>query len=183
MPRRSNLRATVRQRFIFTKVQNRVCGAVFHGPDQATQRRQVHPSPWIFHPTHHPRTRTKHPTGTVMSNALAEVSEARNVVNMLVKRERDRINGDVAIARRNVARAVGVAPGTIENLQRGRLTRVAGWLRDALRARVIRELEAELVRLNHELAVLKQTGVDPRSDEATAVRADLSAVLEVLGRR
>jgi hypothetical protein len=47
---------------------------------------------------------------------------------------------------------------------------------------VIRELEAEISRLQHELAVHKQTGVDPRSDEAAAVRADLSAVLEVLGR-
>lgn len=117
-----------------------------------------------------------------MSNALAEVTEARNVANMLVNRESLRTR-DNAIARRNVARALGVAPGTIENLQRGRLKRVAGWLRDALRARVIRELEAELVRLNHELAVLKQTGVDPRSDADTAVRADISAVLEVLGRR
>lgn len=116
-----------------------------------------------------------------MSNALAEATEARQVANMLVNRENLRTK-DRVIARRNVARAIGVPPGTIENLQRGRLKRIAGWLRDALRARVIRELEAELVRLQHEIAVLKQTGVDPRSDEATAVRADMSAVLEALGR-
>lgn len=116
-----------------------------------------------------------------MSNALAEASEARNLANALVDRESRRTN-DRARARRNVARALGVAPGTIENLQRNRLKRISGWLRDALRARVIRELEAEIVRLQHELAVHKQTGVDPRSDEATAVRADLSAVLTVLGR-
>ena len=82
-----------------------------------------------------------------------------------------------------VARNVGAAPGTIENLTRGRLKSVAGWLRDALRARVIRELEAEIVRLQHELAVLHQTGVDPRSNEAAAVRADIAAILEALGRR
>jgi hypothetical protein len=117
-----------------------------------------------------------------MSNALAEVSEAQNLVKILVGQEARR-TGDRIRARQNVARALGTAPGTIENIQRSRLTKISGWLRDALRARVIRELESEIARLQHELAVHKQIGVDPRSDEATAVRADLSAVLEVLGRR
>lgn len=116
-----------------------------------------------------------------MSNALAETTEARNLANILVKRERLR-GLTPERARQNVARSLGTAPGTIENLQRSRLKRISGWLRDALRARVIRELEAEVTRLQHEIAVLSQTGVDPRSNEATAVRADLSAVLEVLGR-
>lgn len=116
-----------------------------------------------------------------MSNALAEATESRNLVNLLVDREARRSKCRI-VARKNVARAVGVSPGTIENLQRGRLKTIAGWLRDALRARVIRELEAEVVRLQHEISVLHQTGSDPRSNEATAVRADLSAVLEALGR-
>jgi hypothetical protein len=116
-----------------------------------------------------------------MSNALAEASEAQNLVKILVDQEARRV-GDRIVARQRVARSVGVSPGTIENLQRNRLKRISGWLRDALRARVIRELEAEIARLQHELAVHKQTGVDPRGDEATAVRADLSAILTVLGR-
>jgi len=117
-----------------------------------------------------------------MSNAMAEATEARSLANILVAQEFRRTK-DRGRARTNVARALGTSPGTIENLQRSRLKRISGWLRDALRARVIRELESEIARLQHELAVHKQTGVDPRSDEATAVRADLSAVLEVLGRR
>jgi hypothetical protein len=117
-----------------------------------------------------------------MSNALAECSEAQSLANVLVSQEARR-TGDRILARKKVARALGTTPGTIENLQRSRLKRISGWLRDALRARVIHELQAEVVRLQHEIAVLSQTGVDPRSDEATAARADLSAVLEVLGRR
>ena len=116
-----------------------------------------------------------------MSNAMAEASEARSLANVLVAQEARR-TGNRIRARENVARALGTAPGTIENLQRNRLTKISGWLRDALRARVIRELESEIARLQHELAVHKQIGVDPRSDEATAVRADLSAILAVLGR-
>jgi hypothetical protein len=116
-----------------------------------------------------------------MSNAMAETTEAKNLANVLVNQEARR-TGDRVRARNNVARALGTSPGTIENLQRNRLKRVAGWLRDALRARVIRELEAEIVRLQHEVAILHQIGSDPRGDEMAAVRADLSAVLEVLGR-
>jgi hypothetical protein len=117
-----------------------------------------------------------------MSNAIAEMSEARNLANILVAQELRRTK-DRARARESVARSIGTLPGTIENLQRGRIKRISGWLRDALRARVIRALESEIARLKHELELHKQTGVDPRSDEATAVRADLSSILEVLGRR
>lgn len=116
-----------------------------------------------------------------MSNALAEATEAQSLANILVKREFRRVR-DMPRARLNIARSLGIAPGTIENLQRNRLKRISGWLRDALRARVIRELEVEVTRLQHEIAVLRQTGVDPRSNEMAAVRADLSAVLNVLGR-
>lgn len=116
-----------------------------------------------------------------MSNALAEASEARNLAQILVEQEARRC-GDRRKARTRVARRLGTSPGTIENLQRSRLKRISGWLRDALRSLVIRELEAEVVKLQHEIAVLRQTGVDPRSDEMAAARADLSAVLEVLGR-
>lgn len=116
-----------------------------------------------------------------MSNSRAEASEARNLTMILVNQQAKR-SGDRIAARKQVARDIGVSPGTIENLQRNRLKTIAGWLRDALRARVIRELEAEIVRLQHEIAVLRQSGVDPRSDEMAAARADLSAVLEALGR-
>ena len=117
-----------------------------------------------------------------MSNAMAEASEARSLANVLVAHEFRRTR-DRARAREIVARSLGTSPGTIENLQRGRLKKIAGWLRDALRARVTRALESEIARLQHELSIHQSVGVDPSSHQATAVRADLSAILEVLGRR
>ena len=116
-----------------------------------------------------------------MSNALAEVCEAQSLTRILVQQEARR-RGTKDGVNVHVGRAVGAAPGTIENIMRGRLKRVEGWLRDALRARVVRELESEIVRLQHEIAVLKQAGVDPRSNQMSAARADLSAVLVALGR-
>jgi hypothetical protein len=116
-----------------------------------------------------------------MSNALAEVSEAQNLTRILVLQEANR-RGTYDDVNVYVGRAVGAAPGTIDNIRRGRLKRIEGWLRDALRARVVRELESEVTRLQHEIAVLKQSGVDPRSNQMSAARADLSAVLSALSR-
>ena len=116
-----------------------------------------------------------------MSNAMAEASEARSLANVLVAHEFRRTR-DRARAREIVARSLGTSPGTIENLQRGRLKKIAGWLRDALRARVLRELEAEHSRIEHEIGLLRRIGADPRGDEMAAARADLSAILAVLGR-
>ncbi len=117
-----------------------------------------------------------------MSNAMAEASEAMNLANILVQQEVRRSGVKPKRARENVARSLGTAPGTIENLQRNRLKSIAGWLRDALRARVLRELEAEHSRIEHEIGLLQRIGADPRGDEMAAARADLSAILAVLGR-
>ncbi len=116
-----------------------------------------------------------------MSNALAETSEASDLVKMLINFESARCGK--ARALKNLARAVGALPGTIENLQRGRSKNVAGWLRDALRLRLIRELEAELVKQYHEQAILNATGADPRSSAASANRADIASLLSALWRK
>lgn len=117
-----------------------------------------------------------------MNDALSEAREAGRLARLLVDQEHRRGN-DRICARRNVARAVGASPGTIENLQRDRLKQIAGWLRDALRARVIRELEAEIKRLEHELAIHKQTAMDSHHREAAAINADLSTIRRVLARK
>lgn len=117
-----------------------------------------------------------------MSNALAETSEASDLVKMLINFESARSNNK-SRALKNVARAVGALPGTIENLQRGRSKNVAGWLRDALRQRLIRELEAELVKQYHEQAILNATSTSLGSSAASANRADIAALLMALGRR
>jgi hypothetical protein len=114
-----------------------------------------------------------------MSNALAEAAEAKSLTDVLINQEYLRV-GDRQSARQRVARSLGVSPGTLENIQRSRLKKISGWLRDAIRARVIRELESEVVRLQHEISVLRRTGSDPRGDEMAAARADLSSVLAAL---
>ncbi len=111
---------------------------------------------------------------TRLMTAAFDLSEASRFALSLEKRERERI-GDTREARRAVASRVGVAPGTIENLRRGRLKSIEGWVRDRLRAAFIRELEAEIARLEHELALLRQCGGHPAADQVGEIEAHLEA--------
>ena len=118
-----------------------------------------------------------------LMNALALVREAKTYATRLEEGEAKR-NGLTRLqARPTVARKLGVAPGTLENLSRGRLKdplRINGLLA-RLRGAVVRELGAEIQRLEHERHVLIQTGVDPRSLEMAAVDAGLATAKEALG--
>lgn len=83
-------------------------------------------------------------------------------------------------ARETVARRLGIAPGTLERLRKRRLKNPGAYLYWKLKAAIINELQAEAIRLAHEAHILAATGVDPRSDEAAAVVASLSAVHRAL---
>jgi len=121
--------------------------------------------------------------GGAMSNAaVIEAIEAGRIARALVDRERSRGN-DRAHARANVARAIGAAPGTIENLTRDRLKSIAGWLRDALRALIIKETEAEIKRLQHELTYYRALGADTHRDEMAEISASVEALLCALNRK
>jgi hypothetical protein len=129
-----------------------------------------------------PFDRTNHHEDKSMSAAAAELAETEGLARVLVDRE-SRARGSRIVAREHVARSVGASPGTIENLDRGRLKRSpGGWLRDALKARVIRGLEGELLRLRHEQQIHLQSGGDPRGCEAQEMAADIAKVLASLGR-
>lgn len=60
------------------------------------------------------------------------------------------------LARRRLARAIGVLPGTIENMMRGRLKTMPGKIRDRIHEHQIQWLRAERARLAHELSLAAQ---------------------------
>jgi hypothetical protein len=75
--------------------------------------------------------------------------------------------GNAPQVRRALARRIGIAPGTIENIQRGRLKfveRVEG----RIRAAFVNLLEAEIARATDELETLR--GLAAR-DDCAALRA------------
>jgi hypothetical protein len=89
-------------------------------------------------------------TSRTMST-LAYSADTREIARVLETREAVR-SGRLAFARQILARRVGCAPGTLESLRKGRLKRIEGWLHRKLEALLVRELEAEINRLTHELA-------------------------------
>jgi transcriptional regulator with XRE-family HTH domain len=123
----------------------------------------------------HPSTRD------IMSTAEASVDRAREWSTLLENREAFRTGRSLKEARKEVARREGVSPGTLENLRRGRLKTIATHWYERLRGALIRELMMEVRRLEHEITILNQTGVDPRSDEVASVVADLARVRQALG--
>lgn len=119
----------------------------------------------------------KHP----MSLAAINADTAASWAERLERRERERSGLPLHQARPVVARKLGIAPGTLENLRRGRIKDPRQSLFDRLRTGVIRELEAEMRRLETEIHVLRQIGSDPRDDEITAAETDLASIRAALG--
>ena len=57
-----------------------------------------------------------------------------------------------------MARRLGTAPGTLENLSRSRLKGVREWLYSKLLSAVVAEVEREIAALNHEHQTLLALG-------------------------
>ena len=121
------------------------------------------------------------PPERISMSAVAYVEQARGWAKTLEDRARHDGAPSLTDARIAVSRRTGVSPGTLENLRKNRLKAIAAHVYDSLRGGVIRALEAELRHLEHELTILRQTGVDPRSNATAAVTSDIQKVRSALG--
>jgi transcriptional regulator with XRE-family HTH domain len=93
------------------------------------------------------------------SMSVTEVDErTAHWTDMLEMIERRRSGMTKVAAREAIARRIGVAPGTLENLERGRSKGIRAWIAERVRVAVIRELEREISRLQHDLEIARQSG-------------------------
>lgn len=113
---------------------------------------------------------------TMTSEAIA-----RDWVIRIERRESDRSGLPLSDARKVAARKAGIAPGTLENLRKGRVKRVAVSVFERLRTAVIRDLQNEIVRCTHELEMARQCGLDPRSSDVAALEAAICAAERLIG--
>lgn len=118
--------------------------------------------------------------GTIVS-AVAYVENARDWARRLEDDEAASAGVPVEDARSVVARRLGIAPGTLTSLRKNRLKSISAHVYDRLNKAAARALERQLVQLTHELHLIRQQGLDARSDEAAAVVADIHAVRAALG--
>lgn len=113
-------------------------------------------------------------------NAATYVGQARIWAEMLEDREARRV-GTVEDARPIVSRRTGVPTGTLRSLRKGRLKSIGAHLFAGLQKGVIDALEGELRHVQHELQILRQTGVDPRSGSYQAALSDEARLRSALG--
>jgi hypothetical protein len=116
--------------------------------------------------------------GENMSSA-AVMEQARTLARSLERRERLRV-GTAARARSSIAGKLGIGSGTLENIVKGRVKRLDSWIRDKLQALLIRELEAEITRLTHELETARRSGARLDSEQMGEVETHLAAAKAIL---
>jgi len=112
-------------------------------------------------------------------NAVASDLQAQEWARSLEDRERARSSLPLQGARKIVARHLGIAPGTLENLRRGRIKGVRAELLERLRACVVGELETEIDRLNHELEMARAGGHRASAGEIAEMAAEVVRLREI----
>lgn len=120
------------------------------------------------------------PEGLKVS-AVSDVSLARDWAEILEDRTARRSGVSIKQARPIVARKIGVPEGKLYSLRRNRLKDIARHILVQLGEGVIRELEAELHRVEHDLQTLKQIGARPDSGETLSLLASRQKIREALG--
>lgn len=114
-------------------------------------------------------------------SAAAFVDRAQAYERLLVDKEAARSGQSSNAARQKVAMRVGAAPGTLENLRRGRLKEVAAHVYAKLHASVVAELEAELRHVEQQLAIARATGLDVAAGGVFSLEANEARLKEALG--
>lgn len=123
-----------------------------------------------------------HSSGDQMS-VIAIEETARNWAAELESRESKRSGVSIRDARKIVARRMSVAPGTLENIRNRRTKGVRAGVFERIRAAFMRELEAEMMRLRHELEMARQCGLDARESEVCAAETELAALHALIEKR
>jgi len=90
---------------------------------------------------------------------------ARGWVVQLENTHAKKIGQPLPIARKHLARKVGVSPGTLENIRRGRLKELRRGAEQKLRAFMVAHLQAEIQRHQHELEIILRGCEDTRGNE------------------
>lgn len=111
---------------------------------------------------------------------MSEAATYQQAVTWLEDDAARRFGLPVKVVRPLVAREVGVAPGTLENVRKGRTKGLRGWIERKIDDALVRALKREAARIDHELVVAqaRRDAADRRPLAAlVAARADVTALL------
>jgi hypothetical protein len=113
-------------------------------------------------------------------NALADIQAASRFARTIEDAEAKRFGIRVCEARDRVARRLGVPAATLENLRRLRTKAVPNWLMARIRAAFVDVLQTEIRRLEHEITIARQIGMDHRDDDLAAAEAQIRSAKKIL---
>lgn len=117
---------------------------------------------------------------TKTMNAVVDIETANRFSTRLENIEAQRLGVCVSKARERIARRIGVSPGTLENMRRLRTKVVPNWIMSRIRAELIAVLHTEIKRLEHEITVCRQAGMDYREDDLAKAQAHLAETKRLL---
>lgn len=106
---------------------------------------------------------------------------AAHLIGRLEKKAADRRGCSRQDARLELARDIGIAPGTIENLLRKRIKAIKANVYKRIIAAADRELRREIARLERERTFLAAKAGDAAAVDLGAVEAHLEAARSALG--
>lgn len=124
--------------------------------------------------------RSRQPEGHKVT-AASDVALAGEWAELLEERAAKTRGVSLEDARSIVARDTGVPTGKLYSLRRRRLKDIGRSILTRLGEGVIRELQTELRRVEHELHVRTQIGARPDSGETLSLLANRQKIREALG--
>lgn len=107
-------------------------------------------------------------------NAAYDIERAAIFARRLVDIEADRHGIGAELAKARIARREGVPASTLDNIVRGRVKQVAAWVRDRLAQAVVREIQQEINKLEHELQIARLSADQPRDADLLAAETALA---------
>lgn len=110
---------------------------------------------------------------------MSAVALARSTAQALVATE-ERKTRSRMLAYGNVAGRVGRSATWLRNLLADRLSRVDGEIKRRLDALLIREIEAEIARLTHDLELARQSGEHPAGSHYSEIETCLARARALL---
>ncbi len=87
------------------------------------------------------------------------------------------------LARKSVARRLGITPNTIENFRSLRTKCVPHWLMNRIRSELVSALEKEAQNLAHEIQLHKHTSHRIDDDTLAAAETQLALAREILSHK
>lgn len=113
-------------------------------------------------------------------NAVSDIEAVHRFARRIEDAEAKRLGVRVTEARISLARRLRTSPGTLENIRRLRTKIVPNWLMARIKAEFVSVLQQEIARLEHEIHVAKQIGMDHRESDLASAEAQLAAARQIL---